>query len=159
MKITQGTITADSGFAAALTAGTAANALDYYTNNPTLVTGWNAAQTAGAHNYDFITIGGSLTLNSGTIASPTISVINNGYTSQNIGDVFNLLDWGTVTLNSFSAPNNTTDLSLPTLNSGFTWDTTLFATTGILVVAPEPSRALLLLVGMMALFARRRRSN
>ncbi len=159
LKLTQGTIVADSGFASALAAGTAANALDYYTNNPTLVTGWNTAQTAGAHNYDFINIAGTLTLNSGTIASPTINVISNGYTSQSVGDVFNLLDWGTVTLNSFSSSNNTTDLSLPTLNAGFTWDTTLFATTGILVVAPEPSRALLLLVGMMALFARRRRSN
>jgi hypothetical protein len=49
------------------------------------------------------------------------------------------------------------DLDLPTLSSGLFWDTSLFLSHGAVFVVPEPSRALLLLVGMLALFFRRRR--
>jgi len=51
------------------------------------------------------------------------------------------------------------DFELPTLGSGLAWDTTRFVTTGAIAVVPEPSRALLMLFGLMALFFRRRRQD
>ena len=55
-----------------------------------------------------------------------------------------------------------TDLTLPDLSAfdaALRWDTGLFASHGILVVAvvPEPGRALLLVLGLTALLMRRRR--
>ncbi|WP_082408738.1 PEP-CTERM sorting domain-containing protein [Verrucomicrobium spinosum] len=38
-----------------------------------------------------------------------------------------------------------------------TWDTTLFASNGILVAVPEPGRAVLMMLGVVVLGLRRRR--
>lgn len=52
------------------------------------------------------------------------------------------------------------DLFLPTLTGIYKWDVSQFTTNGtIAIYVPEPSRALLLLVGMLGIFGRRRRRN
>jgi hypothetical protein len=84
--------------------------------------------------------------------------------------VFNLIDWKSASIigggfdtggsSSYLALGNIIagDLDLPTLGSGgWAWDVSLFASHGILVVVPEPSRALFLLLGLLGLMLRRRR--
>ncbi|TDU81529.1 putative secreted protein with PEP-CTERM sorting signal [Prosthecobacter fusiformis] len=75
------------------------------------------------------------------------------------GDIFDLFDW--TSLGALSDTNwvNNLDFSNAILADGLKWDTTLFNSSGILSVTiiPEPSRALLLLGGMMGLLFRRRR--
>jgi hypothetical protein len=79
----------------------------------------------------------------------------NGYTPA-FHDVFDLLDWSSIT--GLSAAQ----LSLPDLasfNLLWSWDTSLFASHGVIgiVVVPEPSRVILLMLGLMSLTFRRRR--
>ena len=91
--------------------------------------------------------GGKLTLNN--IGTPYTWVW---------GDVLNVVDWtslvGGQIGGTFSAG---TDIDLPSLGTGLSWDTSRFATTGAIAVLPEPSRALLLLLGLLGLAFRRRR--
>ena len=103
-------------------------------------------------NHDYLRIANDLTLNTGG----RITVANYSGFSPAFGDLFNLLDWGTINLNTW---NPATDLTLPTLGAGQSWDTSLFITHGVIVVVPEPSRALLLLLGLFGLIARRRRNR
>ncbi len=134
--------------------GTASNALTYLQGigSSSLAT-WNSA-TPDSH--DFINLGaGSLVLGTG---AGTITLLDNGYTTQGpqLGDVFNLIDWASYS-GSFNA---STDFSLPSLSaSGLSWDTSAFTTYGLIVVVPEPSRALFLMLGLLGLFVRRRRSS
>ena len=109
----------------------------------------------------------NLTASSGT---PVLTWDTGGKVSLNqlgstytwiLGDVLNLLDWTT----SYNAGgpisgtfNTTTDFDLPSLGGGLVWDTSRFMSTGAIAVTPEPSRVLLLMVGLLALFFRRRRS-
>ena len=83
----------------------------------------------------------------------------NGMTTFAEGDSWKLLDWTTF---GGSAPTGTFDVStleLPTLTSLLAWDTSNLSTAGTLgiIAVPEPSRAVLMLLGMMGLMARRRR--
>ena len=113
---------------------------------------WNSS-TPG--NHDFINLG-SGTLSLGTGAG-TITVLSNGYGAgeAQVGDVFNLMDWAGVAGGSFNAA---TDFTLPDLTSAsLSWDTSAFTNYGIIVVVPEPSRAVLLLVGLGGMLLRRRR--
>lgn len=116
------------------------------------------AGNSGGH--DLIASTGMLTLthNGG------ISVnLTGGYTGV-FGDVFNLIDWSDVNFNTFTVGNRFRDgtetgldLLLPTLGTGLVWDTSLFESSGVLVVVPEPGRGLLLLIACMTLVWRRRR--
>ncbi|GEP44951.1 autotransporter-associated beta strand repeat-containing protein [Brevifollis gellanilyticus] len=143
-----------------------ANALAFITDgaNSSQVGLWNAVPTLG--NSDFINVAGGLTIN--TSANPgtigTVRLINNGYTPA-YGDVFNLIDWAGAMGGGFNAGTGFTsggilgDFDLPTLSGGFAWDTSAFVQYGVVVVVPEPGRALLMLLGLMALFFRRRRRD
>jgi hypothetical protein len=116
--------------------------------------------------HDYVNVGGTLTVNS----LGDIAVTHTGFLQG--GEVFNLLDWSSVT--GFGATNGSgfyvgnrtqdgtaalsvQDLQLATLSSGLFWDTSLFATYGVLVVVPEPSKALFLMLGLLGLMLRRRR--
>jgi autotransporter-associated beta strand protein len=134
--------------------GTTTTALAYLQGIGTSsLAAWNSA-TPGSH--DFINLGaGSLVLGTG---AGTITLLDNGYTTSGpqLGDVFNLIDWAAYS-GSFNA---STDFSLPDLSSsGMSWDTSAFTTYGLVVVVPEPSRVLFLMLGLLGLMARRRRSS
>lgn len=109
--------------------------------------------------YDTLQVNGTLGLNDNTLIRVTYG---NGYTAG-WGDVFNLLDWGILNLNG-DGPDNagpftlaSLDLTGMALSDGNFWATDKFITDGIIYVAPEPSRMLLVLTGAMALVLRRRR--
>lgn len=91
-----------------------------------------------------------------------------GFTAA-YGQIFNLLDWTTVAGTSFSgnlglsgrdgSGDAALDLDLPNLSgTGLVWDTSFFASDGILVVVPEPGRMMLLMVGMVFAATRRRKN-
>ncbi len=88
-------------------------------------------------------------------------------------EVFNLLDWtGLLSAPTFASRftfisqlfgngDEATGLDLPDISgTGFAWDISAFNINGsiAIVVVPEPSRALLLMAGLLALTRRRRRS-
>src|SRR5690606_232203 len=111
--------------------------------------------------HDYVNVGGAATLNEhGTVGV----ALTNGYTPA-FGDIFNLLDWTTITANTFNAgPANRVggesgyDLNLPDLSAyQLGWNTDLFLSHGVLVVAPEPGRMLLVFLGLAGLCLRRRR--
>ncbi len=118
--------------------------------------------TGAGTNHDLIGISDGLTIN----LNGRISVISySGYTGR-FGDVFNLLDWsGMVTDNGFvtgtryqTGSEANLDLDLFQLSAGLVWDTSLFASNGVVVVVPEPHRAFLIFIaGAMILMRRRRR--
>jgi autotransporter-associated beta strand protein len=117
--------------------------------------------------HDYVNVGGQFAVN--TLGRIVIS--NFGSFTPNTGDVFNLLDWVSavgfgsfgagfyegVRLQTGSESLAAQDFDLPTLTGGAMWDTSLFASHGVIVVVPEPGRMLLLMLGLMALFFRRRR--
>jgi hypothetical protein len=116
-------------------------------NNPT---------SGSGYSLNFLTTTGSL------------QVVGSGFTPA-VGQVFNLLDWaGLVTTNFTGFTFNTgyltgnsdegTDLDLPDLTgSGLAWDFSRFTISGNIVIVPEPSRTLLLMLGLTGLVTRGRR--
>jgi autotransporter-associated beta strand protein len=160
MEITAATVAGDAGILDALSANTYVDAATYITNN-------SPAWTSGTPgNHDFINLtAGTLSLGSrsGGAGTGTVSVLNSGYVAgAQKGDVFNLIDWtgvmaGTFATTGFTQGGAIGDLDLPNLSGDLFWDTSAFATYGVIVVVPEPSRALLLLLGLFGLMIRRRR--
>lgn len=109
---------------------------------------------SGVH--DRLNIGGTLHLEAGAI----ISVDNSLGYAPKFGDVFDLIDWNTLNTSAATSDRDWTtglDLILPTLNGGLSYDLSLFNTSGIVVVVPEPGRMSLLLLAMGGLMMRRRR--
>lgn len=115
-------------------------------------------------------------LSSGTLLfNGNLTITASGYTPIGV-DTFNLLDWailGTTTFHSrFSSASYTDFLfgngddflgfDLPDISgSGYGWDISQFTVNGTIstvFVIPEPSRALLLMVGLLGLVTRRRRA-
>lgn len=139
----------------------------------------NGFGEAGSHiptsHHDHIEISGGIIWNGGQIsmlAEPNIGGELNGF-NPGAGQIYNLLDWFNITATDwgdFSVGNgrylvgNGDDnghLDLPDLSAypELRWDTGLFLSDGVLVIAliPEPSRALLSLIGLGLIFFRRRR--
>jgi len=112
-------------------------------------------------------------LSSGTLNfDGNLQVRGDGLTPT-IGQSFNLIDWmnlSSITFNSrFNAGSytgfivgngdDTLGFDLPDLSGvGLAWDISSFTADGTIVIVPEPSRALLLMLGMVGLFLRRRRA-
>ncbi|WP_395750690.1 autotransporter-associated beta strand repeat-containing protein [Prosthecobacter sp.] len=102
------------------------------------------------------------TFNLGSTVGGTI-LLSDNTSSIGYGSIFKLLDWSTVgTPDSLAGTGSFTlaDLNLSgvALDLNLSWDTSAFTTYGVLVVVPEPSRALLLLMGLaLCVFRRRRR--
>ena len=124
-------------------------------NNLTAISGatlasWESANTVSLHDH----------LVSNDASAPVIdgvlkidSAFLNGYAPV-YGDVFDLLDWTTLT-NGITGTTNF-DFTGVVLDGGLMFNTQLFASNGIIVVVPEPSRALLLMLGLAGLVLRRR---
>lgn len=152
--------------------GTSTGTLNF-TGNLTYVGGSTELQISGgtdsATDRDRLNVTGTLTLSN----SSNIQVLFNGFTPvASTTYSWNLLDWGTLVQGGFDVgtnyrTGNNGDLNEGNLDladiSGFTsyvWDVSQFTTSGIVaIVVPEPSRALLLFFGLMALFFRRRRGS
>jgi len=101
------------------------------------------------------------TFNLGVNGAGTVTVLDNS-ASLTAGSIFKLLDWSTVgTTDSLAGTGGFTlaDLNLIGVapGSGLTWDTSAFTTYGVIVVVPEPSRILLLMLGLSGLLLCRRR--
>ncbi|QIF00280.1 autotransporter-associated beta strand repeat-containing protein [Roseimicrobium sp. ORNL1] len=104
-----------------------------------------------------------LTSETSVVVDGILAIVDTTNTSLTwgLGATWQLIDWSMVTA---AVHNSGTfdDILLPTLNTGLTWDTSKLYIDGTISVAgvvPEPSRALLLLAGGMALIMRRRRSR
>ncbi|WP_170157000.1 beta strand repeat-containing protein [Roseimicrobium gellanilyticum] len=149
-----------------VTSSTLNDALNIKTNidNGTLLAylnsqenGWNGAAIG---DHDSIVVSGTLTLGKGG------QIVVEGWTPA-FGDVLDLFDWTSVLINDFNngaalSGNSRQggligDLALPTLGAGLSYDLTLFNTSGLLVVVPEPGKAFLLFFGLAAFCLRRRR--
>ena len=146
---------------------TLTTAADYLTtvSGGIATTGWNTGH-GGVSSHDFISAAGTISLGSSSSSSSLVAVSANGLTGATYGSIFNLMDWSTAgvrdgaalsSMGSFSLSN--LDLTNASLSGGLAWDTSLFDTYGILVIVPEPSRVLFLMLGLLGLLARRRRSG
>lgn len=108
---------------------------------------------SGAH--DRLAVQGTLHLQAGTLIALDNAL---GYQPK-FGDVYDLIDWSQ--LQSSGEPGERSwsadvDLQLPALTNGLAYDLSLFSSSGIVVVVPEPGRAGLLLLSSLLLLRRRR---
>ena len=92
-----------------------------------------------------------------SVAGSIDITFGSGYIPQAL-DTFDLMDWNSLGVTGLNAGL----LSLPTLtNPNLFWDTSKFASDGVIAVgetvAPEPTRVLLVLVGLGSVCLRRRR--
>ncbi|MEN3940585.1 autotransporter-associated beta strand repeat-containing protein [Prosthecobacter sp. SYSU 5D2] len=159
-QLTVGTLTADTTSSVFLQLGLpslsdAANVALYENSTPPapVLEAWTSAYQAGTTQHDQVFIENM----SGSSVNAVINVtLADGYSDLAYGDVFHLVDWSTLGTTSFSG--TPAALNLPTLTGSLNWNTTLFNSHGIVfVMIPEPSRMLLLFLGLMGLFFRRRR--
>lgn len=148
-----------NALAAALTNGSYTTVADLFTSGEL-----DAYKTTAPGDHDFVSISGSFSVNADG-ATPLFKVLNRtgaAYTTGTpaVGDVFNLMDW--TGLLNFTGTNTTLtaanfDFTAAGFAGEFAFDTSAFATHGILVVVPEPSRALFLMLGLVGLLLRRRK--
>jgi hypothetical protein len=152
--------TTGSDFAINLSGGSST----FNLNGPVQLDLWSGLGTGGGTGTAF---SDQLWVSAHTIdlTGSSLKLINSsgfGTSSFNVGDSWKLFDWTSVAFNGTfsnitSGLGNFTDL--PDLDAyGLAWDTGALYTSGYLTVAvPEPSRVILLLLGMLSLGFRRRR--
>ncbi len=103
---------------------------------------------------------GSGQLDFSQMTAGSISVIFTGGYTPALNDSFDLIDWAAVSGTGMSGLNAVL-LSLTTtgFDPSWTWDTSMFADSGVIsiVIVPEPGRMVLLVVAAVALLSRRRR--
>jgi hypothetical protein len=91
----------------------------------------------------------------------SLSVIFAGGYTPTLNDSFDLLDWSAVSgtgINGLDA--SLLNLSTSGFDPSWTWDTSLFSTTGVVTVitaVPEPSHTLLVACGLTSIALRRHR--
>ena len=151
-----GNLTVNAGGSLALqingaTTNDATTIRDYYNTHGNLVglTVLSSYEMANTSLHDLLTVNGA----SSPVINGTIKLSSLGYNPV-FGDVFDLLDWAAV---GGVTGSTGYDFSSIMLSPELGWNTDLFASNGILVVVPEPSRAILLLLGLLGLMMRRRR--
>jgi autotransporter-associated beta strand protein len=134
---------------------------------------WFSQPTSGQGDFIKLSSGtGALVLgtNGGTATAGQgiVSIFSNGLDTGTLaaGQIFNLVDWFGTFSGGFSTGVGASaggvhgDFDLPDISTTtFGWDTSAFTSHGVIavVVVPEPSRALLMLIGLLALGFRRRR--
>lgn len=144
---------------------TVSGSLTFNPSSPATVALLNITSASQA---DKIIIGSGLTLNGN---SNIVVTFDPGFTPA-AGYSWTLLDWaGVLTTGGFSTgtnfrtgnnlDGNEGNLDLPQLDSGLTWQISNFSGSGSLTVSitPEPSRLLLVGLGVLGLLWRRRRSS
>ncbi len=100
-------------------------------------------------DYDVVNVGGAVSLD-GVVTVALINAFN-----PQLGDTFSVLSFDSFLDNGFAF-----DLSSAPLGSGLAWDTSLFSTSGSLVVVPEPAGPIMLgCVAVAAVILGRRRSK
>ncbi len=128
------------------------------------LTGTESVFTGASGNlagHDYLKVGGTFTLTGG---GHIVIQLAPGFTPA-VGDVFNVADWGTLASNAFNigtrfqeGTETSYDLDLPTIaGSGGIWDTSRFASSGALIVVPEPSGLALLASGLALWLGGRRK--
>lgn len=103
---------------------------------------------------------GSGLLDFSQMTAGSISVIFTGGYTPALNDSFDLIDWAAVSGTGMSGLSaGLLSLTTSGFDPSWTWDTSLFASSGVIsiVIVPEPGRVVLLLVAMMTLLSRRRR--
>ena len=112
----------------------------------------NTSMALYALDWSNLTIGTGAVLNVG---------LNTGVSTAgwSVGDAFQLFDWLGVLAGTPPASGAFGTINLPTLDAGKVWDTTQIFTSGQITIAPEPGRALLLMVGLLGFAFRRRRQD
>ncbi|OYW76123.1 MAG: hypothetical protein B7Z37_10245 [Verrucomicrobia bacterium 12-59-8] len=172
------TISSTGNFSVGLTGDTTAQAF-----NVTLQTG-STFTLAGILKTDLFSNQAGTTLAEadrlvfGTSGTPTIAIsagaklqvtATNGLVSTAFvaGDTWKLIDWagltptGTFTFTNLNGTYTTDFTDLPNLNTNLAWDISQLYSAGTIMVVtvPEPGRLLLLILSLMALGWRRRRSR
>ena len=99
---------------------------------------------------DLLSVGGTLQINPGSV----FRVTADNFTGCAGGDQWRLIDWATL---GGAASGTFTTFDLPMLDGGLMWNTSMLYTLGTVSIVPEPSRAVLLLLGLGAALLRRRR--
>lgn len=102
---------------------------------------------------------GSGVIDFSALAAGSLGVTFGGGYTADLGHSFDLLDWAALTgagVGGLSA--SLLDLSAAVLDPSLIWDTSLFASAGIItvVLVPEPSRLILLLAGLVGVAWRSR---
>jgi len=143
--------------------GTAGTAPAAWFSQPTSGQGDFIKLSSGTGVLVLGTNGGAATAGQGIV-----SIFSNGLNAGTLaaGQIFNLVDWFGAFSGGFSTGIGASaggvhgDFDLPDISSTtFGWDTSAFTSHGVIavVVVPEPSRALLMLIGLLTLGFRRRR--
>lgn len=131
-----------------------------------LLTSVSGTSTDGGN--DRLIVGGAFSLDAASNITVTLgSGVTLGYQ-----DTFDLLDWTGTSIplayydngdglrTGGTADNALWNLDLPDLasfNPQWFWDVSQFGSTGVIAIVPEPSRAVLVLLGLAGLMLRRRR--